>query len=274
MSKPIKVIVTTGYGTNCEMEMAHACRLAGADKVDIVHLSDLLDGSVDLHSYHFLNLPGGFLDGDNLGAAQAGANRIRHATVSNTGKTLFEHILEFIKEGGVILGVCNGFQLMVKSGLLPGIDSNYSKREVSLTWNDSGKFEDRWVTLKIPGMSRCIFTKGIDTIELPIRHGEGKFVTLNKDIISKIKDNNQIAMQYVDDKEEPTDRYPFNPNGSEEAIAGICDPSGRIMGLMPHPEAFTHSTNHPTWTRHKVDESGAGLALFVNAIDYIRSNVV
>jgi len=275
MSKKVKVIVTTGYGTNCEVEMAHTCRLAGADQVDIVHLSDLLDGSVNLMDYHFLNLPGGFLDGDNLGAAQAGANRLRHAIVADTNKTLLECIIEFIKNGGLILGVCNGFQLMVKTGLLPGFNNDYTSRLVSLTYNDSGRFEDRWVSLKVFPGTKCIFTKDIDSIELPIRHGEGKFIPKSPDILNRLKENGQIVFQYIDpDTGEPTQQYPLNPNGSEMAIAGICDPTGRLFGLMPHPEGFNHSTNHPLWTRKKLNEEGLGVKLFRNAIEYIQANVV
>ncbi len=275
MSKKVKVIVTTGYGTNCEVEMAHACRLAGADQVDIVHLSDLLDGSVSLLDYHFLNLPGGFLDGDNLGAAQAGAHRLRYAKVKGSDQRLLDQILEFVERGGLILGVCNGFQLMVKTGLLPGLDNNYENRTVSLTYNDSGRFEDRWVTCQVNSDSPCVFTRGIDWIELPIRHGEGKFVAKEEGVLERLEKDNLICIQYVSpDSGLPTQDYPHNPNGSELAIAGICDPSGRLMGLMPHPEAFNHRTNHPRWTRLDLPEEGAGIKFFRNAVDYIRENIL
>jgi len=276
MASQVKAIVTTGYGTNCEREMAHACKVAGADQVDIVHLSDILDGTYKITDYHFLNLPGGFLDGDNLGAAQAGAHRLRHARIAGSGERLMDQILDFVNQGGLILGVCNGFQLMVKTGLLPGLDRNYENRVVSLTWNDSGRFEDRWVTCKANPTSPCVYTKGIDRIEMPVRHGEGKFVGIDEEVISTIKDNDLIALQYVDPKSgEPTQEYPLNPNGSILSIAGICDPTGRLMGLMPHPEAFHHFTNHPQWTRRLFDkEEGAGIVLFRNAVDYIRKNIL
>ncbi len=274
MAPRVKAIVTTGYGTNCEAEMAHACKVAGADQVDIVHLSDILDGSVKITDYHFLNLPGGFLDGDNLGAAQAGAHRLRHALIAGTRERLMDQILDFVHRGGLILGVCNGFQLMVKTGLLPGIDGDYENRVVSLTYNDSGRFEDRWVTCKANPSSPCVYTKGIDTIEMPVRHGEGKFVGLNDEIVNGLFENNLIALQYIDpDTGKPTQEYPFNPNGSVLSIAGICDPTGRLMGLMPHPEAYHHFTNHPQWTRKIFGlEEGAGIALFRNAIEYIKNN--
>ena len=137
MTKMVKAIVITGYGTNCEMEMAHACKLGGADQVDIVHMSELIHGEYRLDDYHFLNLPGGFLDGDDLGAGQAGAHRMKYASVHGTDERLQEQILRFIEAGKLIIGVCNGFQLMVKMGLLPGFDGNYNNRLLSLTYNDS-----------------------------------------------------------------------------------------------------------------------------------------
>ncbi len=276
MASKVKAIVTTGYGTNCEVEMAHACKVAGADQVDIVHLSDIIDGSTKITDYHFLNLPGGFLDGDNLGAAQAGAHRLRHARIKTTGERLMDQILKFVENGGLILGVCNGFQLMVKTGLLPAISGDYETRLVSLTYNDSARFEDRWVHLKANSASPCIFTKGIDEMELPVRHGEGKFVGLNQDVINELEEKNLIVFKYIHpDTKEPTSEYPYNPNGSELSIAGICDPSGRLMGLMPHPEAFHHFTNHPQWTRKEFGkEEGAGIMLFRNAVNYIRQNIL
>ncbi len=276
MATKVKVIVTTGYGTNCEMEMAHACSMAGAGQVDIVHLSDILDGTVRITDYHFLNLPGGFLDGDNMGAAQAGAHRLRYARIKGSGQRLMDQILEFVEQGGLILGVCNGFQLMVKTGLLPGLDGNYESRVVSLTYNDSGRFEDRWVTCRANADSPCVFTRGIEDIELPVRHGEGKFVGLDPEILNAVEQQNLIALQYVNpDTGSITYDYPLNPNGSELAVAGICDPSGRLMGLMPHPEAYHHFTNHPQWTRRQFpQEEGAGIAMFRNAVSYIRQNIL
>ncbi|OCC15921.1 Phosphoribosylformylglycinamidine synthase, glutamine amidotransferase subunit [Dissulfuribacter thermophilus] len=269
----VRAIVTTGYGTNCEREMAHAVKIGGADRVDIVHLSDILDGSISLKDYQFLNLPGGFLDGDNLGAAQAGAHRLKYAKIKGKEKRLIDEILEFIERGGLILGICNGFQLLVKTGLLPGINGDYTTRLVSLTYNDSGRFEDRWVTLKANPNSPCVFTRGIEYLEVPVRHGEGKFVTLNQDVLKTLESQNHIVFQYVDPKlGEPTQEYPLNPNGSELAIAGITDSTGRIFGLMPHPEAFTHRTNHPRWTRMDLPEEGAGVQIFRNAVSYLRQS--
>jgi len=186
-----------------------------------------------------------------------------------------DQVLRFVDQGGLILGVCNGFQLMVKAGLLPGFDNNYEERMVSLTYNDSGRFEDRWITCSFNQNSPSVFTKGLENMDLPIRHGEGKFVAKDSDTLDKLEKSNLIVMQYVDKESgKPTNKYPDNPNGSELAIAGICDPTGRLMGLMPHPEAFHHKTNHPHWTRKEMPEEGAGIAIFRNGIEYLRRNVV
>ena len=275
MAKKVKALVITGYGTNCEMEMAHACKLGGAEQVDIAHMAELLNGEYSLDNYHFLNLPGGFLDGDDLGAGQAGAHRMKYSVIKGTNERFFEQILRFIKHGKLILGVCNGFQLLVKMGLLPGFDKNYDQRIVSLTYNDSGKFEDRWVELCVNEKSPCVFTKNLSGLYYPIRHGEGKFVSKDDQTLARIQDENLVALQYASPETgRPTQEYPHNPNGSPAAIAGICDPTGRIFGLMPHPEAFLHRTNHPRWTREELPEEGQGVALFRNGIEFIRENLL
>jgi len=267
----IKALVITGYGTNCEMEMAYACRKAGA-LCDIVHISDILGGTHSIQDYHFLNLAGGFLDGDDLGSAQVESVRIKHAKIITSGKTLFDEIMSFIERGGIILGVCNGFQALVKSGLLPG--NPLGRRRVSLTFNDSAKFEDRWVRISVNPKSPCIFTKSIDHLLLPVRHGEGKFICDSEETLKELKNKDMDALYYADTEFNPTMEYPLNPNGSIESIAGICDETGRIFGLMPHPEAFTNATNHPSWTRmDNLAEKGEGMALFDNAIQHLRSIV-
>ncbi|PLX47859.1 MAG: phosphoribosylformylglycinamidine synthase [Desulfobulbaceae bacterium] len=274
MANKVKAIVITGYGTNCENEMAQACRLGGADQVDIAHVSELLHGEYRLDDYHFLNLPGGFLDGDDLGAGQAGAHRFRHAAIVGSDEKLQDQLLRFINDGKLILGVCNGFQLMVKMGLLPGFDRCYTDRQVSLTYNDSGRFEDRWVNLAVDSASPCVFTKGLTHLYYPIRHGEGKFVARDDATMQQVLANRLVALRYIDPATlEPTTEYPYNPNGSPDGIAGICDPSGRLFGLMPHPEAFLHRVNHPRWTREELPDEGQGVALFRNAVDFIRTNL-
>jgi phosphoribosylformylglycinamidine synthase subunit PurQ / glutaminase len=271
MSRKVKAIVLTGNGTNCETEMAYACKKAGADVVDIVHLSELIYGERRLADYSFLNLPGGFLDGDDLGSAKAGANRFLHARIAGHKEMLFDDLVKFISAGKLILGVCNGFQLMVKLGLLPAINGNYSEQSTTLTFNDSGRFEDRWVYLKANEQSPCVFTKDIHVMYLPVRHGEGKFIPKNATTLDYITKSNLFPLQYCRTSNLPTMNYPENPNGSINAIAGICNETGRLFGLMPHPEAYLHRTNHPRWTRESLPEEGRGVKIFRNAVNFIRS---
>ena len=271
MTRKVKAIVLTGNGTNCEMEMAHACKLVGADMVDIVHISELLFGEKRLSEYSFLNLPGGFLDGDDLGSAKAGANRFLHARIAGENEMLIEELLRFINSGGLILGVCNGFQLMVKLGLLPALDGNFTKQSSTLTFNDSGRFEDRWVYLKANEQSPCVFTSNVDLVYYPVRHGEGKFIPESNDVLDQIERKNLVTLRYCLPDGFITMDYPANPNGSAKAIAGICNETGRLFGLMPHPEAYLHRTNHPRWTREDLPEEGQGLMIFRNAVNFIRS---
>jgi len=274
MGKEVRAIVVAGNGTNCEIEMAWACRLGGADVVDIVDISDLMHGEKRLEEYHLLNFPGGFMDGDDLGAAKAGANRIRHARIAGLEERLIDQILAFISEGKLILGVCNGFQLLVKLALLPGLTGAGTDQEVTLTFNDSGRFEDRWVNLAVDAASPCVFTRGIESICLPVRHGEGKFVPSDGRVEEELLKEHMAVMQYADSEGRPTMDYPANPNGSAVAVAGICDRTGRIFGLMPHPEAYLHFTNHPRWTRESLPDEGAGVALFRNAVGFIRESLL
>ena len=267
----VKVIVLWGYGINCEVETAYAFKKAGAEP-EIVHLSDVFSGEKRLPNYHILCFPGGFLDGDHLGSAQACAHRFKYLKVKGE-VPLWDELMRFLEQGGLIIGICNGFQLLVKTGLLPGGEF-LGKRKVSLTYNDSGKFEDRWVYLKVNPKTPCVFLKDLKELYLPVRHGEGKFVVDEKETLKTLKKNNQIAIQYIHpETEAPTQEYPFNPNGSIEAIAGICDPSGRIFGMMPHPEAYNHLTNHPRWTRGE-ELAGYGIVIFKNAVEWIQNNVL
>ncbi|KAF0221724.1 MAG: phosphoribosylformylglycinamidine [Geobacteraceae bacterium] len=275
MVQKTRAIVITGNGTNCEREAAHACRLGGFDETVIAHISDLLAGDIRLDDFHFLNLTGGFLDGDDLGSAKAQANRFKYARVDELAEHLFDQLLRFINDGKPILGVCNGFQLMVKMGLLPAFDGNYFRQEATLTFNDCGRFQDRWVYLKNNPASPSIFTGGIEKgIYLPIRHGEGKFVAASTEALERIERDNLAVLKYSDPAfRTPTMEFPLNPNGSVNAIAGICDETGRLMGLMPHPEAFVHRVNHPRWTRENLPEEGDGLILFKNAAEYVKKHL-
>jgi len=274
--KPTRAIVITGNGTNCEMEAAHACRLGGFDEVVIAHIAEILSGEISLDAFHFLNLTGGFLDGDDLGSAKAQANRLKNASVAGSDEKLVEQFIRFIADGKLILGVCNGFQLMVKMGMLPGLDGEYLQQTVTLTHNDCGRFQDRWTYLQVDSASPSIFTRGIDKgIYLPVRHGEGKFLCDSAATLARIEDEHLAVLRYSDaDYAEATMEFPANPNGSTNAIAALCDQSGRLMGLMPHPEAFVHYTQHPRWTREDLPEEGDGLILYKNAAEYVRLNLI
>jgi len=271
----VRVIVLAGNGINCEYETAYACKLGGADRVDIVHINELLWGEKNLDEYHLFCLPGGFLDGDDLGAAKACANRFRHAKIATTGERFWDQLMRFIQRGKLILGICNGFQLMAKLGLVPALGGGYGEQRVTLTFNDSGRFEDRWVHLKVNPNSPCVFTAGVQRVYLPVRHGEGKFLPASKSVMRELKQKGLICLQYTDDKYRlATMKYPLNPNGSIEGVAGICDETGRLFGLMPHPEAYLHRTHHPRWTREDLPEEGAGVSFFRNAMEYIRKNLL
>ncbi len=270
MAKEVRVIVLAGNGINCEMETAHACRLAGADKIDIVYLWDLAAGKATLSDYNLLCLPGGFLDGDDLGSARASAIRIRYTKGAEL--TLAGQIEKFVADGGLVIGICNGFQLMVKLGLLPLLDGDMGIQQATLTWNNSGRFEDRWVDLMVDPESPCVFTKGLERITLPIRHGEGQIIVRDEATLEKLNAAHQVPLRYIDPStSEPTEQYPANPNGSRQGMAALTDPSGRLLGMMPHPEAFLHRTNHPQWTRRNLPEQGDGLDIFKGAVRYLRT---
>lgn len=276
MAKQVRAVVISGNGTNCEREVANACRLAGAEVVDIVHVAELLSGRARLDDYHFLNLAGGFLDGDDLGSAKAGANRLIHAAVKDSEETLSDQLQRFIADGKLIMGVCNGFQLMIKMGLLPALGGDYRKQSATLTFNEGGRFEDRWCYLKVDQKSPCVFTRGLQGIYLPVRHGEGKFVVESDKVLQEIEAQHLAVVKYSDaEYRSPVMDYPLNPNGSVAAIAGVCNESGRLFGLMPHPEAYIHRTHHPRWTREPdLSEEGMGLLLYINAVDYVRENLL
>lgn len=276
MSKEVRTIVIAGNGTNCEREVAQACRLAGAEVADIVHIAELLAGRVRLDDYHLLNLAGGFLDGDDLGSAKAGANRLLRAPVRGESEHLIDQVQRFIADGKLIFGVCNGFQLMVKMGLLPALDEDYRTQTATLTFNAGGRFEDRWVYLKADPLSPCVFTRGLTGIYLPIRHGEGRFVVEADEILHRIEEKHLAPLKYSDSEFRAASMaYPLNPNGSMAGIAGVCNESGRLFGLMPHPEAYVHRTHHPRWTREEgLPEEGMGLWLYRNAVRFVREELL
>ncbi len=268
----VNVLVITGYGTNSHKETAHTARLAGADCAHIVHFSDIVSAKVRLADYDFLIFPGGFLDGDDLGAAHAASMRWRYLKDAQD-TALLDHLKAFLDAGKLILGICNGFQLLVKLGVLPGFSGNDFVRQVSLGHNDSARYEDRWVTMRINPQSPCVFTRGLEFFMCPVRHGEGKIIPMDEACLQKLEQDNLITLQYVHpETREVTQEYPANPNGSPLAIAGLTNPTGRVLGLMPHPEAFHHVTNHPHWTRGALSPqiSPPGTLLFVNAVKYLR----
>lgn len=264
------VLVLTGYGTNSHAESAHAARLAGADRADVVHFADLAAGKVSLDDYGLLVFPGGFLDGDDLGAAQAAAQRWLYLNDAH-GAPLLEKLRRFLDQGKLLLGICNGFQLLVKLGLLPALDGKYFERQVSLAHNASARYEDRWVRLQVNSNSPCVFTKGLGQLTMPVRHGEGRLVTLDDAILQRLQAENLVTLSYIDAAGNTTMEYPANPNGSPLGIAGLTDPTGHILGLMPHPEAFHHITNAPSWARGNFEMPGT--ALFENAVRYLRQSL-
>ena len=263
----VNALVITGYGTNCEVETAHALEQAGADSVRIAHFADLMQERLQVDHFNYLVFPGGFLDGDHLGAAQAAATRFRFAA-TRSGRSLLDDITALRDRGGLILGICNGFQLLAKLGLLPCLDGLSLNRQISISYNDSARFEDRWVKLRCNPDSPCVFTADVDGFYFPVRHGEGKLSFASSQVQEEVRARNLIAMHYADENWQITQRYPDNPNGSPWGIAGLTDPTGRILGLMPHPEAYNHRTNHPAWTRG--EQHRLGTELFARGVSALR----
>jgi phosphoribosylformylglycinamidine (FGAM) synthase-like amidotransferase family enzyme len=277
MAKQVRVMVLTGNGINCERETAFVCREAGAEVVDMVSIWDWAAGKISISRYGLICFPGGFLDGDDLGAARACATRVKFTKNKASGQLLIDELLTFVDGGGLIIGICNGFQLLVKLGLLPSpagrAAGSPGRQAATLTFNICGRFEDRWVTLAADPLSPCIFTRGIQDMDLPVRHGEGRLV-IQDEFVEGIRQAHQIPLFYADPvTKAPTDDYPFNPNGSRMGAAALCDASGRILGMMPHPECFWSPLNHPDWTRAAAEAEGTGhgLKIFKNAVDYIRA---
>lgn len=264
-----KTLILSGMGLNCEKETAYACQRSGGTHVDTIHMLQFLKGDFPLADYDFLIFIGGFLDGDYLGSARVGVNRFKFS--SQKKMDLKEEMSQFVQAGKLVLGICNGFQFLVKLGLLPEEELAFEQQTVSLTQNHKGIFENRWVHLAVNPNNNNVFTKGIDRMYLPVRHGEGRIVVTHKEVQGKIISENLIAMSYADNEGKPTAEYPFNPNGSWQNIAALSNRKGNILGLMPHPEAYNHYTNHPHWTRLPFsEEDGEGLQLFKNAYTHLR----
>jgi phosphoribosylformylglycinamidine synthase len=253
-----RVLILRAAGINRDEDAARAVSMAGGQP-ELVHIGRLVDGAVSLQDYAMLIVPGGFSYGDHLGAGAMLATDLVHR--------LGDSIRRFVEDGRAVLGICNGFQVLVKSGLLPG--ASLGQRSASLTHNASGRFECRWVRLQAQANSDCVFTQDMNQpIEVPVAHGEGRFVMRTPDELVALQDSGQVAFCYVDDQNTPTTSYPANPNGSALGIAGVCDASGRILGMMPHPENAIVPWQHPRWTREQRTE-GDGLAIFRNGIAWV-----
>jgi len=253
----VRAAVLKAPGTNCDQETLHAFRLAGAE-AELVWAQELLDGTKNLDAYKILAIPGGFTYGDDLGAGRLLAGELQHR--------LGDQLRKFLKRETLAIGICNGFQTLVKAGILPGGKVG-AGQEATLTWNDSGKFEDRWIYLS-GEFNVCIWTQGMDeTFELPVAHAEGKFLPKDPSVLEHLLGFGQLVFHYTDSQGRQAG-YPWNPNGSVEGIAGICDPSGRIFGLMPHPERHVAATQHPRWTREGRTGEGAGLQIFRNGVKW------
>lgn len=259
------ILILTGYGLNCEAESSYAWELAGA-KPTRMHLNDLIAAPAKLHDYAGLMFIGGFSFGDHMGSGLVFANKLR--------TRLREDLQQFLDAGKLVLGVCNGFQIITKLGLLPGFGKDRFAPEVALMQNDCGHFQNFWVTLAFEPASPCVFTRGLGTMPLPIRHGEGKLFAPRR-TLNKLEKLGCVACRYIDPATHaPTQDFPHNPNGSARAIAGLCDPTGRVFGLMPHPEAYLFPENHPGWdlqqVRHELPDHGLGLKIFENAVAHLR----
>ncbi len=262
-----RVLVLAGYGINCEEETAYAFNMQGAS-AEIVHVNDLIDRRRKLSDYQILAVPGGFAHGDDTGAGKAMANKIYN--------NLREELLEFVARDTLTLAICNGFQMITALGLVPALDQKYGERQAALLANTNARYTCRWVHIK-PVSQKCIFTQGIDTLYVPIAHGEGNFY-MEEESLKELKKNDQIAFTYVREDGSPAEgEEPHNPNGSLLDIAGVCDPTGRIMGLMPHPERGMFFYNRPDFGLEKEKLLRAGkdlpklnpcIKIFENAVKY------
>ena len=274
-----RVCVLRAPGTNCDVETAHAFSSCGAN-TDRVHLFRVLESPGLLDDYQVLCIPGGFSYGDDIGAGVIFSSQLRGQ--------LSETIGRFLSEDKLALGICNGFQVLLKAGVLPGgaeawaTDTKNQSPDATLTWNTNGRYTARWVRLKIVSTSN-VFLQGLDELDLPIAHAEGRLVPRDPEVLSGWFANDQVGLCYrhrphdgqvsgnsdtTPTASDPLLPEPHNPNGSTANIAGLSDPSGRVLGLMPHPERFLHATQHPRWTRLGLSGDGDGLAIFRNAVQY------
>lgn len=264
--KPKAIILRTA-GTNCDYETKYALEKAGAF-VDLIHINQLLKEKNLLSLYQILVLPGGFTYGDDIAAGKVLANQLRHH--------LLDELMQFVDDGKLIIGICNGFQVLVKMGLLPQTnDIQYSlnghKQEFTLTYNDSNKFEDRWVYLRASS-NKSVFIDSDTILYIPVANAEGKFMAKNEEKLRMLGESEQIVFKYVDEDGSESG-YPWNPSGSMGNVAGVCDHTGRILGMMPHPERHVEPTQHPRWTREGLKAEGDGIVIFRKAVDYVKEKM-
>lgn len=267
-----RVCVLRAPGTNCDVETKFAFDTCGG-RADRVHLYRLIEKPAILDDYQILCIPGGFSYGDDIGAGVVFSSQLRGH--------LGDVVQRFLSSDKLILGICNGFQTLLKAGVLPYGAAGWGKTDRSemdstLTWNHNGKYTARWVHLKVAD-SNNVFLRGIKEIDLPIAHAEGRLLSRSDSVVENWRRHHQVALQYAswdsgtDGASHPVnDRWDANPNGAVADIAGLSDPSGRVLGLMPHPERFLFATQHPHWTRLKLEGNGAGLKLFQNGIEYFE----
>ena len=266
-----RVCVLRAPGTNCDEETAYAFDSCGG-RSDPLHLFRLIERPGLLDDYQILCIPGGFSYGDDIGAGVVFSSQLRGH--------MREAVQRFLASDKLVLGICNGFQTLLKAGVLPGGSAGWEKLDRSddatLTWNHNGKYTARWVHLKVAG-STNVFLRGIDELDLPIAHAEGRLVARTPSIVDEWRSQHQIALQYVPwsgtdaaISRTVNQRWNSNPNGAVNDIAGLSDPSGRVLGLMPHPERYLFATQHPHWTRLRLSGDGAGRKLFQNAVDYFQ----
>ena len=252
----VRVLVIRAAGINCDEEVMHAWRLAGASP-SLVHINALARNPSILNDYSVVTIPGGFSYGDDIAAGAILARRLQD--------DLTKGLRMFVDRGGGVLGICNGFQVLVKMGLLPGRE--FGRNQVTVTYNASAKFEARWVRLQVC-TAICPYVQARNVLEMPVEHAEGKVVAADEAVTNRLLATKQIALRYVDG-EGRYDVYPANPNGSTAGIAGLCDATGRVFGLMPHPDRHFDHTQHPQWTRHSSPTRPPdGLTLFQHAVRF------
>lgn len=257
-----RVLVLRSAGTNCDAETAHAFELAGAE-VEFLHVNRLLEKPEALGQVSILAVPGGFSYGDDISAGRILAQQI--------SSRLLEPMKKFVESGRPVIGVCNGFQVLVKTDLLPGKAAGHTGHPATLAHNTGGRFVCKWIDLKADPASKCVWTKGLTELPLPIAHGEGRFVPASSDVLDHLKRNGQIALRYTAGLTAKGAGAEANPNGSTDDIAGVCDETGLVFGLMPHPERHVRSTQHPAWTSNTAAETeGPGLQIFRNAVKHVK----